>query len=389
MSDPRPAAPPIVRRLTLGYLAALTIVALLTVVSHLTLQHALHTENGSAAVVNVSGRQRMLSQRIASLAAQYALGDAGARASLELALTQFDTAHARLVHGDPAEDLPPAASSPGLQALYFGGPDPLDAQVRRYSAAATMVLTLSPADPRMKPLLTALFAQARAPLLVGLEAVVMAHQRASETQLRTLRRIQDTTLIVILLTLMVEALAIFRPLVHRISRYALQLMTLATIDPLTGALNRRSFFERGASILEQAKRHQQPLSLLMIDADRFKLINDQHGHATGDTVLQALAKALREGTRGSDLVGRLGGEEFAVLLADADAVSARQTAERLRAAVAALRLGRDGAAIHFTISIGLASVAPADTGLDIPLARADAALYIAKESGRDRVECAT
>jgi diguanylate cyclase (GGDEF)-like protein len=388
MSDPRPLAPSIARRLTIGYLAALSIVALLTVVSHVTLQHALRTQNGSAAVVNISGRQRMLSQRIASLAAQYALGDVGARASLQTALTQFDTAHARLIHGDPAQDLPPAASSPGLEALYFGGPDPLDAQVRRYSDEATTILSFAPADPRMKPLLTALFAQARAPLLVGLEAVVMAHQRASETQLRTLKRIQDTTLIVILLTLMVEALGIFRPMVHRISRYALQLLTLATIDPLTGALNRRSFFERGASTLEQARRRPQPLSVLMIDADRFKQINDQHGHATGDAVLQALAATLRAGTRGSDLVGRLGGEEFAVLLAEADQASARLTAERLRAAVAALRVERDGAVIHFTVSIGLALVAPADTMLDIALARADAALYIAKESGRDRIECA-
>jgi len=388
MSDPRPLAPSIARRLTIGYLAALSIVALLTIVSHLTLQHALRTDTGSAAVVNMSGRQRMLSQRIASLAAQYAMGDSGARASLTVALAQFDRAHARLIQGDPAQDLPPASASPGLEALYFGGTDSLDAQVRRYSAEAKAIAALPPADPRMKPLLTALFAQAQAPLLAGLEAVVSAHQSASERQLKRLKTIQDTTLIVILLTLMIEALAIFRPMVHRISRYALQLMTLATIDPLTGALNRRSFFERSTAALEQGRRSPQPLSVLMIDADRFKQINDQHGHAAGDAVLKALAATLRESTRGIDIVGRLGGEEFAVLLAEADQVSASQTAERLRATVAALRVEIDGAVIRFTVSIGVALVAPADTLLDIALARADAALYVAKESGRDRIECA-
>jgi diguanylate cyclase (GGDEF)-like protein len=376
------------RRLTVAYLLALTIVALLTVVSHLTLEHALRTHDGSAAVINISGRQRMLSQRIASLAAQYALGDAGIRPSLQAALVQFEAAHRRLIDGDASMGLPPAEASPELRAIYFGGPDPLDTQVGRFCAETSAVLALAPGAPAMKPILAALFAQAQSRLLTGLERVVTAHQRTSEAQLRRLRQIQDTTLTVILVTLMIEALGIFRPMVRRISRYAGQLITLATVDSLTGLLNRRSFFERGEAAYADARRGQRPLSVLMIDADHFKRINDTHSHAAGDAVLRALAATLRQEVRGADLVARIGGEEFAVLLPEAGLVSAQQTAERLRSVIASRPVRFASGDIALTVSIGLAVGAGVDSDLASLLARADRALYAAKANGRDRIECA-
>jgi diguanylate cyclase (GGDEF)-like protein len=155
------------------------------------------------------------------------------------------------------------------------------------------------------------------------------------------------------------------------------------IDALTRVFNRRYFDERVASELERALRTQAPISLLVADIDHFKRINDQFGHARGDEVLRAVARALREGVRAQDAVCRYGGEEFALILADTDARQAVAVAEGLRRAVAAVP-GPEGTAL--SISIGVASTA--DGGIDgvIDLFHAaDEALYKAKASGRNRV----
>jgi diguanylate cyclase (GGDEF)-like protein len=366
----------------LGYIAALSMVAVMSVASHVVLDRTLVDHAGAASVINVSGRQRMLSQRIASLAAQSALGDPRARSDLKTAIDAFERAHVKLVHGDPGLGvLPP--TSPKLRTLYFGGPAPLDGQVRRYIAQARQIAALPAGDPRIRPQLAPLFAAARTPLLAGLNAVTAEHQRLSEAQLQALKRLQVASLALIIATLVAEALGIFRPMVRRIVRYTSELNRAATTDPLTGVFNRRAFTERGLTELARATRYGRETALLMIDADRFKLINDTHGHSVGDEVLVALTAALGLELRPSDLLGRLGGEEFAIILPETGLQGAQITAERLRKAVAALRIAAPLGEISFTISIGVTDLAPGEVGLKPALDRADAALYVAKSAGRN------
>lgn len=162
-----------------------------------------------------------------------------------------------------------------------------------------------------------------------------------------------------------------------------RLRRLATTDPLTGLSNRRHFFERGAQELRRAARYRRPLALLMLDIDHFKSVNDRYGHEAGDAVLRDLAERLRAGLRTSDLAGRIGGEEFAVLLPETTAEQAELLAERLRAAIAADPLGPD---LGITVSLGVALAVPAsEETLDPVLRRADAALYRAKAGGRNQV----
>jgi diguanylate cyclase (GGDEF)-like protein len=161
---------------------------------------------------------------------------------------------------------------------------------------------------------------------------------------------------------------------------------LAFLDELTGLPNRRYLRRQLESLRSRAQRHGLGLAVLMIDLDRFKALNDTLGHQAGDLALRAVAGRLRERVRREDVVGRLGGEEFAVALPDAGRDGALALAEDLRAAIAERPVRAGGEAVPLTVSIGVA-VWDGES-LDALLSRADAALYEAKEAGRDRVALA-
>ncbi|WP_332692324.1 GGDEF domain-containing protein [Devosia sp.] len=156
--------------------------------------------------------------------------------------------------------------------------------------------------------------------------------------------------------------------------------TDALTDPLTALPNRRAF-ERG---IEGLRPDDSEAALLILDLDRFKVVNDTHGHAAGDYVLQQVSAILRTHTRNQDLLSRLGGEELAVLLPDTDSVRARQIAERLRRAIETLDIQWEGRSIAITASVGVA-LASGSTPSSELFVQADAALYAAKRNGRNRV----
>ncbi|MBB4862395.1 diguanylate cyclase (GGDEF)-like protein [Pseudomonas nitritireducens] len=168
-----------------------------------------------------------------------------------------------------------------------------------------------------------------------------------------------------------------------------ELRLLATTDPLTGLQNRHAFVKRGVALLKSAQRYNRQCSALMLDIDFFKPINDTHGHAFGDAVLQAVARELSHSLREVDLLGRLGGEEFAAILPETDLQQARQVAERVRNSVQALSFtSEDGSRVRLTLSIGVAARRDGELRLEDLLARADRALYRAKAGGRNRTETA-
>ncbi len=161
---------------------------------------------------------------------------------------------------------------------------------------------------------------------------------------------------------------------------------LARTDVLTGALNRRAFFEYGEKEYERAMRYKTTLAVIMIDLDHFKLINDNFGHAVGDATLIEVLNTLHKLIRNVDTIGRIGGEEFAALLPQTDLQTATELAQRLRSAVEELKVTVDGLSISITASFGVAVIDVANETLDESLKRADAALYRAKENGRNRIE---
>lgn len=168
-----------------------------------------------------------------------------------------------------------------------------------------------------------------------------------------------------------------------------RLAAMCQTDYLTGVDNRRSFMERAEIEFLRARRYDKPLAIVIVDVDRFKNVNDRHGHAIGDEVLQLVATTLAGQMRRHDVAARYGGEEFALLLAETDSEEAWVMAERCRAVIESQALVRDGASVAVTVSIGIAALPHPDVDrVERLIDLADEALYRAKSEGRNRVAIA-
>ena len=165
----------------------------------------------------------------------------------------------------------------------------------------------------------------------------------------------------------------------------LQLQKMATTDFLTGIANRRLFQESGESEIQRARRYKSPLAVLMIDLDYFKKVNDNYGHATGDKALVTFVNNCKKYLRDVDIFGRLGGEEFAILLPETDINGGKILAERLCTVIAESDIEAEDKIFHITVSIGISELLSGEDKLDALLKRADDAMYEAKRNGRNRV----
>lgn len=158
-------------------------------------------------------------------------------------------------------------------------------------------------------------------------------------------------------------------------------------DPLTGTGNRIAMDQTLEREIHMARRHQQPLSLLMLDIDHFKRVNDSHGHSAGDDVLKAVAASIKSQLRNVDMVFRYGGEEFLIMLSNTSREAAAMVGERLRYAAQAAEYYADGQLIELTVSLGCSTLLPGESAESL-LRRADSALYVAKREGRNRLAMA-
>ncbi len=168
----------------------------------------------------------------------------------------------------------------------------------------------------------------------------------------------------------------------------LELRLVATTDSLTGAKTRRAFYASANRQFARAKKTGEPLSVVVLDLDHFKRLNDRHGHAFGDEVLRRAVRAVRGVIRRSDIIGRLGGEEFAVLLPKTPVETAIQMAHRIRQATLSISLVAAGSEVAVTTSCGVATMIPHDQSAATIVKRADHALYEAKSAGRNTVRSA-
>ncbi len=179
------------------------------------------------------------------------------------------------------------------------------------------------------------------------------------------------------------AIAVIRDISERKQMEA-ELTRLATTDPLTGVDNRRSFMEKADHEIRRAQRYGVTLAMILMDIDFFKKINDQYGHQAGDIVLQKMAQAVKSALRDSDIFGRIGGEEFAIILIETEQQTALRTAERLRSLIETLNINTVKEAVQITVSIGLTFFKDGDD-ISTLSKRSDEALYTAKRNGRNQI----
>lgn len=158
---------------------------------------------------------------------------------------------------------------------------------------------------------------------------------------------------------------------------------LACIDPLTNVFNRRRLFQLAEQELLRTQRYDSPLSVMMLDVDYFKAVNDTYGHLVGDSVLKEVAGITQKQLRNTDFLGRYGGEEFAVILTETDGFKAAEVGERIRSELEALTVIAEGHTIKITVSIGIGSYTTSSDDIDQIIKRADLALYHSKNSGRN------
>ncbi len=184
------------------------------------------------------------------------------------------------------------------------------------------------------------------------------------------------------------ASSVFNDMVGQLRRSRERLEKLSTTDFLTGLPNRAAVLDALSGMLKRYQRYSRGFSLLMIDVDHFKTINDGHGHVAGDEVLRHVASILKKQMREVDVIGRYGGEEFIALLDETDGESALVVAERIRNEIAASGIDIQGSPLNITVSIGIAEAIAEDESADSLIDRADKAMYAAKQKGRNRIELA-
>lgn len=371
------------------YSAALALIAVLALASHFLVDRIVALESTTSTVVKIAARQTTLSQRISGLSFQFAMSSESEREQLEPLLRRaiglMRSSHEALIRGDEQLGIPERIPDE-VDNIYFSEDGGLDQRVRRFLVLAEDFLNLPSVqvDPRNQGLVR-LMGASQDTLLDELTRAVTAYEEASKQNIQQLRTTMYGLIIGLLIILLLEAVFVFRPLFRNLVKQRESLFDMARRDPLTGCLNRRSIIDAAANEIARFRRYKKPLTFAMLDIDYFKKVNDTHGHSAGDQVLKELVRLAENTVRTTDIFGRIGGEEFAVVLPETDLQGAQIMAEKLRASIENHAVDVAGTPIKFTVSIGLGEALESDRSEQQALSRADNALYQAKNAGRNRV----
>ena len=370
------------RTLTSAYLFALALVASLTIAGGVLISSKLSDMEDDATVIHLAGSQRMLTQRIAALATDLqATDDAArqhARSSIDAALRKMRDTHASL----SAQPDSAAYRTPELHSRYFDPTTGLHQQVTSFIDLGTR-LTNAAGEPEGSPpqQIDAIRAIAFGTLMSSLSEAIMLHENAKRSMLASALRIHHIIIALAIIVIVLEGFLIFRPMALKAARQAAALERDAHIDGLTGLLNRRAITQA----LSDTIKSGEPVAVLAIDLDHFKEANDAEGHQGGDALLRATAERLRRSVRPNDIVGRIGGDEFAAfLIGVSDDETAAGIVERVRAALHH-PVEYDGRRLRLGATLGVA-IAPIDSGEpEVILRLADEALVRAKAAQRGSV----
>ena len=383
-----------VRQLARRYIAALSLIALLTIISQAIVQFLIANQEYDSRVVNIAGRQRMLSQKITKtiyyiLSAQSADAASLYRKELDEAVNLWERSQVGLLKGDLEMGLPGNNSQAVI--TLFSSIEPHHAAI--VAAARAILSSTGSTEALDRSILT--IKDHEAPFLKGMNDIVFRYDEEAKAKVDLAKWIEIALLCITLSVLVLEAVYIFAPATRRIrqdvremaqrdkelgrrnadlARLNEELHKMARSDVMTRLPNRLAANEFLRNEFLRMRRSNMPYTVLMIDIDLFKHVNDTHGHAVGDQVLIGVAQALKTTLRGSDFCARFGGEEFLALLPATETSDAYQVAEKLRHAI---EFTPDPVAGRITVSIGLAMANPEQADEDVAVREADNNLYAA------------
>jgi diguanylate cyclase (GGDEF)-like protein len=371
------------------YVIAISILVATVSSSHILADWIVTQQEQYASIINISGRQRMLSQRINGLIAEsFRQTDEAERKNrivmVDESIDLMAQSHTILT-GRGNQDVS-SVMSPSVSAIYFDGDIMLDQKVTAYIAKARELRDLAANGQQADGKDLGEFASLGfGDLLVDLNRAVSAYQNDAEAKLDSLRNLNVGLWCFTLLVILLELVLIFRPLARRLDEAQRELEDIAHTDPLTGCWNRRALLQSGELMWSMAKRHNHPLSVVICDIDKFKAINDTYGHGVGDAALRIFVQICLNALRAHDILGRFGGEEFVLILPETGEEGARNAAERIRKTIEAEIIDAEGSSFSMTSSFGTATLNDADQTLQSLIDRADSALYNAKKTGRNKV----
>lgn len=372
------------------YLSTFAFIAILITASIVIIDYIAAEEAHMVEVNDMGGRQQMLSERTVHLLLEYAMeGNQDDRSQIveliENSLRKFDRTHQQLIRGRLSDgDI--VIFSDSIDNIFFDGPEYLDLKARIFLYNTREVL-----DQEWSPglissyYLIQLREASKQDLHSSLDALAAQYTANSKSRITRLRIIVAILLGGIVVVLCLVGVLVFNPMFKRIEVQEHELHNLAFIDPLANCHNRRSFLTNADTAFERSRRYKHTFAILFIDIDRFKDINDNYGHAIGDEAIKEMTRICLENIRDSDILGRIGGDEFGVILQECGLGYATQTAEKLRERISNHIVSSKLGKIKFSISVGAATVEDSDADVGDTLKRADRNLYKAKRTGRNLV----
>ncbi len=276
--------------------------------------------------------------------------------------------------------------SDSIDNIFFDEPEYLDLKARIFIYNTREVLGREwSADLISSYYLKQLREATKQDLHSSLDVLATQYTANSKPRITRLRVVVAILLGGIVVVLCGVGVLVFNPMFKRIEAQEQALHKLAYIDPLANCHNRRSFLTNADTTFERSRRYKHTFAILFIDIDRFKYINDNYGYAIGDEAIKEMARICLENIRDSDILGRIGGDEFGIILQECGLEYAIQTAEKLRQRISEHIVSSKSATIKFSISVGAATVEASDTCVDDTMQRADRNLYNAKRTGRNLV----
>jgi len=373
--------------LSLVYMAGLLLVALAVTGSYWLVDYQVGISRQADQVVRLGYQQSVLAERISQLSYRYIYSESAPFEAVQQKLNEAVDAM-RQNHQQLLKSPGMAAFARAADAIYFDPQYALDQKLRTFLGAASELQQEPPLLKPRHPLARFLSGEQTDELHGLLELALERYQFMADKALSRTRSLLWGMYLFIMLVLLLESLLVFRLVFQKLIRRTEVLRDLAQTDPLTGCSNRRSFIQSAEKAQRQVNQGLAEHALLMLDIDHFKRVNDLHGHPMGDKVIRKLAQTCIRNLRSSDVLGRMGGEEFAILLSGNSLESAGQVAEQLRQKLEACQVMHDSEGkepVHFTVSIGVTRLQPGDDSAMQAVERADAALYRAKGAGRNRV----